>query len=119
MDIKPVNQINFDYNGKHYCLEYTRDSIVAMENAGFDPNNFDSKRVTTCMQLWTGAFVANHKTGKDRVSDAIIEKLYKKLDNPEELLSTLFKMYNAATEYTLLARDDDGDEGNIAWTTTM
>lgn len=120
MDIKPVNQINFDYNGKHYCLEYTRDSVVAMESAGFDPANYDTKRVTTCLQLWAGAFMAHHKTGKDRISDNVIEKLYKLIDNKEELLANLFKMYNATAEYVLLETEDNGDEGNvIKWTATM
>ena len=33
-DIKKVNQINFDYNGKHYCLEYTRETVKQMEAMG-------------------------------------------------------------------------------------
>ena len=45
MDIKPVNQINFDYDGKHYCLEYTRDTVKQMEGAGFTIN---VQRITRC-----------------------------------------------------------------------
>ena len=36
-DIKTANCINFDYNGKHYCLEYSREAVKRMEAAGFKP----------------------------------------------------------------------------------
>ena len=78
-DIKKVNQINFDYNGKHYCLEYTRDTVKQMEAMGFSINDIGDKPATRIEQLWAGAFLANcHKTSQTTgpafdVLDAIVD----------------------------------------------
>ena len=110
MDIKPVNQINFDYEGKHYCLEYTRDTVRQMEAAGFTPNDIDQKPQTRIEQLWVGAFQANHK----RVSITIIKEIYSKMKNKDDLLKKLSEMYNSTLDYLL-----DDDEGNVEWTATL
>ena len=114
MDIKPVNQINFDYDGKHYCLEYTRDTVKHMEAAGFTINDIDSKPATRIEQLWAGAFMANHR----RVSNTIVKELYGKMKDKDALLKKLAEMYNATLDY-LLNDDEDGDEGNVEWTATL
>lgn len=110
MDIKPVNQINFDYDGKHYCLEYNRDSVRQMEAAGFTTNDIEQKPQTRVEQLWTGAFLANHK----RVSNTVIKELYGKMKDKDALLKKLAEMYNATLDYLL-----DDDEGNVEWTATL
>lgn len=112
MDIKPANQINFDYDGKHYCLEYTRDSVRQMEAAGFTINDIDSKPATRVEQLWTGAFLANHR----RVSNTIVKELYGKMKDKDALLKKLAEMYNATLDYLL---NDEDDEGNVEWTATL
>lgn len=114
MDIKPVNQINFDYNGKHYCLEYTRDTVKMMEGAGFTINDIDSKPATRIEQLWAGAFMANHR----KVSNTIVKELYGKMKDKDALLKKLAEMYNATLDYLLPDKDED-DEGNVEWTATL
>ena len=112
MDIKPVNQINFDYDGKHYCLEYNRDSVRQMEAAGFTTNDIDQKPQTRVEQLWQGAFMANHR----RVSNTVIKELYGKMKDKEALLGKQSEMYNNALAYLL---PDEDDEGNVEWTATL
>ena len=112
MDIKPANQINFDYDGKHYCLEYTRDSVRQMEAAGFTIKDIDSKPATRVEQLWKGAFLANHR----RVSNTIVMELYGKMKDKDALLKKLAEMYNATLDYLL---NDEDDEGNVEWTATL
>lgn len=112
MDIKPVNQINFEYNGKHYCLEYTPESIKQMEAAGFSINDMGDKPMTRIEQLWAGAFLANHR----RVSSAVIKELYGKMKDREALLQKLTEMYSN-TLNNLLPEEDD--EGNVEWTATL
>lgn len=111
MDIKPANQINFDYDGKHYCLEYTRDTVKQMEAGGFTINDMSEKPATRIEQLWTGAFLANHR----RVSNTIIKELYGKMKDKDALLRKLAEMYNATLEYLM----DEADEGNVEWTATL
>ena len=112
MDIKPANQINFDYNGKHYCLEYTPNSVKQMEAGGFNINDLGDKPATRIEQLWAGAFLENHR----RVSASIVKELYGKMKDKEALLGKLSEMYNNALAYLL---PDEDDEGNVEWTATL
>ena len=114
MDIKPVNQINFDYNGKHYCLEYTRDTVKMMEAGGFTINDIGDKPATRIEQLWAGAFLANHR----KVSNTVVKELYSKMKDKDGLLKKLGEMYNNTMKY-LLPDDDEDDEGNVEWTATL
>lgn len=112
MDIKPVNQINFDYNGKHYCLEYTLDTIKQMEAGGFNINDIGAKPATRLEQLWAGAFIANCR----KTSTTVIKDLFGKMKDKEKLFSALTEMYN--NTLSNLVPDED-DEGNVEWTATM
>ena len=112
MDIKPVNQINFDYNGKHYCLEYTLDTIKQMEASGFNINDVDNRPATRIEQLWYGAFMANCR----KTSSTVIKELYGKMKDKDKLMETLTKMY--MNTLTALMPDED-DEGNVEWTATL
>lgn len=114
MDNKPVNQINFDYNGKHYCLEYTPETIKQMEAAGFSMNDFYDKPATRIEQLWAGAFLANCRKN---TSANVIKQLYDKMKDKEALLEKLIDMYSNTLNY--LMPDEDDDEGNVEWTVTL
>lgn len=114
MDIKPVNQINFDYNGKHYCLEYTRESVRRMEAAGYNPGEAGSKPLLETEQLWAGAFLAHHKA----VSNTVIEKLFDQMKNKEKLLETLRTMV-AETYKSMMGYDEEEESGNVDWTATL
>ena len=111
MDNQRINQINFDYMDRHYCLEYTPDSIKQMESAGFNINDIGDRPATRIEQLWAGAFLANHK----RVSNTIIKELYSKMKDKETLLKNLTEMYNNAMLYLM---PDEDNEGNVTWTAT-
>lgn len=107
-----ANQINFDYNGRHYCLEYTRDSVKQMEAAGFNVNDLGDKPATRIEQLWAGAFLANER----RTSQNVIKELYDKMKDKDALLRKLVEMYQATLMYLM---PDEDDQGNVEWTATM
>lgn len=107
-----ANQINFDYNGKHYCLEYTLNTIRQMEAAGFNIGDIGDKPAMRIEQLWHGAFLANCR----KTSSAIIDELYGKMKDKEKLLQTLSEMYNTALNNLM---PDEDDEGNVEWTATL
>lgn len=113
VQFNPVNQINFDYNGKHYCLEYTRDTVKLMEASGFNLNDMGDKPATRIEQLWAGAFLANHR----KVSNSVVHELYGKMKDKETLLQKLTEMYNNTLNY--LMPDAEDDEGNVEWTATL
>jgi len=112
-DIQKVNQINFEYNGKAYCLEYTPETIKQMEASGFNISEIGEKPATRIEQLWTGAFLAHHRKA---IGDGVAMKILKAMKEREKLLTTLTKMYNATLEYLL---PDEDDEGNVEWTATL
>lgn len=112
-DIKRVNQITFDYNGKHYCLEYTRDTVKQMEAAGFNINDVGDKPATRVEQLWAGAFLANNR----KTSQNIIKELFDKMKNKDQLIEKLTEMYASTLSYLL--PDDEEDAGNVEWTATL
>lgn len=103
-------KINFTFDGKDYCLEYTRQSVKTMEGRGFVAARIVEAPMTVLPDLFAGAFIANHKFTDRKVIDAIFDKMH----NKQQLVETLSQMYNEPIE-ALMA---DGDEGNgIEWTT--
>lgn len=107
-----LNQINFDYNGKHYCLEYTLETIKQMEAAGFNINDVGDRPATRIEQLWAGAFLANNR----KTSQNIVKELYGKMKDKEKLFQTLTEMYQNTLSNLL---PDEEDEGNVEWTATL
>lgn len=110
---KNVNQINFDYNGKHYCLEYSREAVKRMEAAGYKPGESGATPLIELDMLWAGAFYKNHRKESSRVIDSILDKMKDK----DKLLEALRTM--VAETYNSLIEPDEGDEGNVEWTATI
>ena len=105
-----AKQLNFEYKGKNYTLEYTRESIKQMEREGFVASNIVTKPMTTLPQLFAGAFKANHRFD---VKQKQIEEMFGLFKNKNALVDKLAEMYAEPME-TLM--DDEVDEGNaIVW----
>lgn len=109
-----IMQLNFEYKGKAYCLEYTRATVQVMETSGFNPNDISDKMMTRLPQMFAGAFLAHH-----RGTDAkLIEEIYGHITNRVELFAKLREMYNS-TLATLLEEPAEGDPGNVSWTASF
>ena len=113
MKVKP-NQINFDYGDKHYCLEYTRETIRQMEAAGFKPAEVVNMPELGLEQMWAGAFLANHR----KTSSTVISKMLDEMKNRAKLREKLMEMVAEAYE-ALFPDEDDEDQGNVEWTATL
>ena len=68
-------KIEFDYNGKHYVLEYTAASLKKMERSGVKFSKLDEMVFSAPEILFRGAFYANHPTE----SPVTIHEIYKAL----------------------------------------
>ena len=77
-----------------------------MERQGFNINDIADKPMTTLPALFAGAFIAHHRF----VKRDIIDEIYSKLTNKQELLQKLAEMYNEPLE--ALMEDPDDNEGN-------
>lgn len=105
-----MTKISFTFEGKDYCLEYTRQTVKKMEERGFVAARILEAPMSVLPDLFAGAFMANHKFTDRKVIDAIFDKM----TNKKQLVETLSLMYNEPIE-ALMA---DGDEGNgVQWTT--
>jgi hypothetical protein len=104
-----AKKISFMYDGKDYTLEYTRKSIEIMERQGFNVNDISEKPMTTLPALFAGAFLAHHKW----VKKDVIDEIYNRLENKQDLLQKLTEMYNEPIE--ALFEEPKESEGNVSW----
>lgn len=103
-------QLGFTFEGKDYCLEYTRKSVEQMEKSGFNVSDINDKPMTVLPALFAGAFLANHRFTKQDV----IDKIFEKLTNKGELISKLADMYNEPI--MAFIDEPEENEGNVRWT---
>lgn len=104
-----AKQIKFNYKDIDYVLEFTRKSVETMERNGFIASDVVEKPMTTLPALFAGAFLAHHKFAKRD----LINEIYDKLPDKEDLLSKLSEMYNEPI-HALLEEPED-IEGNVEW----
>lgn len=105
-------QLQFEYEGRKYTLEFTRKTVEMMERQGFVAEDAKTKPMTTLPALFAGAFLANHRFVKQEVIDAI----YAKMPNKGELIGKLAEMYNEPI--MTLMEEPEESEGNLTWTTS-
>lgn len=106
-----AKQLKFNYEGREYCLEFTRRTVRTMEEGGFIGSDIGNKPMML-LQLWSGAFLAHHRFEKAEK----IEEIYAAMPNKEVLIQKLIEMYNEPIE--ALMADPGEDQGNIEWTAT-
>lgn len=104
-----AKQITFEFEGKEYVLEFTRKSIETMEKQGFIASEITEKPVSTLPALFAGAFLAHHRF----VKRDVIDRIFDKLTNKQELIGKLAEMYNEPIE--ALMDEPEEDEGNVKW----
>jgi len=104
-----AKQIRFEYDGKEYTLEFTRKSIETMERQGFIASDIADKPMTTLPALFAGAFLAHHRY----VKKELVDEIYSKMTNKQDLLSKLAEMYNEPIQ-ALMDEPEDA-EGNVKW----
>ena len=105
-----AKQLRFTYQNKEYVLEYTRKSVEMMEKKGFVAADIETKPVTVLPALFAGAFLANHRI----VKEDVIDEIYSKLTNKQELIGKLAEMYNEPI--MALVDEPEESEGNLNWT---
>lgn len=105
-----AKQLKFTYEDTDYTLEFTRRTVTEMEKKGFVAAEVENKPMTTLPALFAGAFLAHHRFVKQEVIDAI----YAKMTNKEDLIGKLAEMYNEPI--MALVEEPVADKGNLSWT---
>lgn len=105
-----AKQLVFTYEGKEYILEFTRRTVAEMEKKGFIASDIKDKPMLNLPALFAGAFLAHHRF----VKEDVIDNIYSKLTNKEELIGKLAEMYNEPI--MSLVEEPDESEENVDWT---
>ena len=105
-----AKQLKFTYEDKDYTLEFTRRTVTEMEKKGFVAAEVENKPMSTLPTLFAGAFLAHHRFVKQEVIDAI----FAKMTNKQELIGKLAEMYNEPI--MALVDEPEEAEGNVDWT---
>ena len=85
--------ITFTFEKTAYTLEYTRETVSALEQNGLtlsDVQNIGEKPMNTVMMLFTGAFMAHHR--KAATISGLIEKIWNSIPNKRDMLEALVEM---------------------------
>lgn len=103
-------KLEFVYKDVPYTLEYDRNSIIQMEQAGLDLADFLKKPISCVDIAFKGAFLKNHRATKEK----LIEEIYGNMTDKEALINRLVEMINETYE-SLLDNPEDDSEGKIKW----
>ncbi len=108
--------ITFTYEKTAYTLEYTRETVSALEQNGLalsDVRNIDEKPMTTVMMLFTGAFMAHHR--KAATINGLIEKIWAEIPDKSGLIQALVEMYTEPLD-ALMEEPSEDDAKKVKWT---
>ena len=108
-----AKQLKFTYEDKEFTLEFTRRTVTEMEKKGFIASEVETKPMSTLPAMFEGAFLAHHRFVKKNV----IDEIFAKLTNKEELIGKLAEMYNEPI--MALIEEPEADEGNVGWTASF
>ena len=108
-----AKKIRLEHEGTTYTLEFTRNTIRTMENQGFRIDELSVRPVTLLPQLFSGAFLANHRWVKQQTKDEIFEATTHK----DALFEALGQMYGEVLSSMMEGESEaEGTEGNANWT---
>ena len=99
--------INFQYKDKVYTLEFTRETVKALQRTGFKASDLADYPDLTLPKLFFGAFRANHPTMRMALAEEILDNI----KDRTKLIDKLSEMYSEPLE-TLM----DDSAGNVEWT---
>ena len=116
-------RIEFDYDGRHYKLEYTANSLKKLEQSGVSFKKLEDMIFTAPEVLFRGAFYANHPAESEKKIREMYKALRRTMDDEEAerdddgeetdlLIDTLAEMIKEAVE------EISGRGGNVAWKVT-
>ena len=106
--------ITFTFEKTAYTLEYTRETVSALEQNGLtlsDVRNIGEKPLNTVMLLFTGAFMAHHR--KAATISGLIERIWDSIPDKRDLIDTLVEMYTEPLD--ALMEEPGDDKGKTEW----
>lgn len=103
-------ELTFTYEGSKYTLAFTRQTVQQLTRQGFNPEQVTEQPAIGVLALFRGAFLVHHRG----IKPDLVEKIWDKTVNKQELLGKLMDMY-AEPINVLLTDSDEDDEKNVTW----
>lgn len=107
--------ITFTFEKTAYTLEYTRETVSALEQNGLtisDVRNIADRPINTVMLLFTGAFMAHHR--KAATISSLIERIWQSIPDKPGFLQALAEMYTEPVD--ALMEEPEDEKGKTVWT---
>lgn len=102
--------ITFTYNDTKYTLEYTKETVMALERRGYKAEEIGDLPMSNLVPLYECAFLAHHPM----VTSAVTDEIYKLVPNKVEFMRKLAEMANE--QYKFLSDEpEENAEGNLVW----
>lgn len=102
-------KINLTYKDVPYVLEYSRESIRALEKSGLSIEDFLAKPMSNIELAFAGAFIKNHR----KIKSELVEEIFASCKGKDKLVAALVQMIQES--YESLFEEPTGDEGNADW----
>ena len=102
--------ITFTYKDIKYTLEYTKETVAALEDRGYVAEEIGNKPMSNLVPLYECAFLAHHPM----VTRTVTDEIYKLIPNKADVLRKLAEMANE--QYKFLSDEpEENAEGNLVW----
>lgn len=108
-DIKKVEPLRFEYDGKEYTLEFSRKTVADAERGGFTIDDITEHMMVRVPELFYYAFKMHHPFIKKTDTDKILFEGFGGLTNEE--LKRLGDLY-AEPYNSLINKEEDGESKN-------
>ena len=103
--------IKMTYDGIEYTLEFTRNTVKRMEDAGFVLSEVRSKPVTNLPILFEGSFLAHHTYALRQ--KGLVDKIFENIPDKQALMIKLIEMYGDSVDS--LFDEPEPSEKNAQW----
>lgn len=105
-----AKSIKLTVGEREYTLQFSRRTIMQMEQSGFVVEDLQRKPMTMILRFFHGAFQMHHKGMTQEKTDEIYNSLFRK----EQLIDALVDLYNEPLS-ALIDDPAEGEEKNVSW----
>lgn len=101
--------IKINANGNDYILEYDRNSVIKMQDLGFDISKIEQISIKQILLLFKGAFIKNHP----QTSNKVMEDIYDGITNKQDFIAKLVEMFSDT--FTTLFDEPKDEAKKVKW----
>lgn len=105
-----MRKLKLKINDKDYTLEMNRDSIMWLEEKGFNIEEFEKKPVTYYSLLWISLFLANHKDVNPNLALKLMDTYKKSGKKPAKIVKFAMDEYQTFTNALADIDSNENDE---------